>query len=95
MVVGTSLKVTTLFDLGDGAEARIVRINARTPQSLRRRLLDMGITAGAELRVERHAPLGDPMQIAVKGYRLAVRLSDARNIEVTLLSDSRDNQADQ
>ena len=65
-----------------GDVARIVRIQDKTSLSLRRRLLDMGITKGAVLRVERHAPLGDPVQIFVKGYRLAVRLSEARTIEV-------------
>lgn len=72
----------TLFDLDMGEMARIVGIHGSTPLSLRRRLLDMGITKGAVLRVERHAPLGDPVQILVKGYRLAVRLSEARAIEV-------------
>ncbi|MGI6137759.1 MAG: FeoA family protein [Candidatus Hydrogenedentales bacterium] len=72
----------TLFDLESGAVARIVGIQGNTPLSLRRRLLDMGITKGSELRVERHAPLGDPVEIVVKGYRLALRLSEARIIEV-------------
>lgn len=72
----------TLYDLDMGETARIVGIHGDTPLSLRRRLLDMGITKGALLRVERHAPLGDPVQIFVKGYRLAVRLSEARAIEV-------------
>ena len=81
----TSVK-KTLYDLETGDVARIVCIDDSTPLSLRRRLLDMGITKGAELRVERHAPLGDPVQIFVKGYRLAVRLSEARAIEVDLVS---------
>ncbi len=72
----------TLYDLDQGDVARIVRIQDGATLSLRRRLLDMGITKGAVVRVERHAPLGDPVQIFVKGYRLAVRLSEARNIEV-------------
>ena len=76
----------TLYDLDMGDTARIVGIHGDTPVSLRRRLLDMGITKGAVLRVERHAPLGDPVQIFVKGYRLAVRLSEARAIEVDLVS---------
>jgi Fe2+ transport system protein FeoA len=76
----------TLFDLDMGDTAHIIRIHESTPLSLRRRLLDMGITKGALLRVERHAPLGDPVQIYVKGYHLAVRLSEARSIEVELVS---------
>lgn len=80
----------TLYDLVTGDTARIVGIHGGTPLSLRRRLLDMGITKGAELRVERHAPLGDPVQIFVKGYRLAVRLSEARIIEVEMITCSED-----
>lgn len=76
----------TLYDLDMGDTACIVGIHGDTPLSLRRRLLDMGITKGAVLRVERHAPLGDPVQIFVKGYRLAVRLSEARAIEVDQVS---------
>lgn len=72
----------TLDQLGPGESARIVRINGQTQESLRRRLLDMGITKGAVLRVDRHAPLGDPMQIFIKGYRLAVRMNEAHTIEV-------------
>ena len=83
----------TLYDLDMGDLARIVRIHDNTPLSLRRRLLDMGITKGAVLRVERHAPLGDPVQIFVKGYRLAVRLSEARAIEVEVISHEDNTSA--
>lgn len=44
--------------------------------------MDMGITRGAVLRVERHAPLGDPVEVAVKGSYLALRMSEARFIDV-------------
>jgi len=69
-----------LADLGVGCESVIVRIAGNGP--LRRRLLDMGITPGSRIRVERYAPLGDPMEVAVKGSLLALRLSEARRIEV-------------
>ncbi len=75
----------TLFDLITGDTARIVGINRKTPACVRMRLLDMGLTKGATLRVERHAPLGDPVEILLKGYRLAIRMTEARNIEVELL----------
>lgn len=75
----------TLFDLESGDSAQVVRISCKTPECVRRRLLDMGFTKGAQFRVERHAPLGDPVQIVIKGYRLAVRLSEARQIEVDLI----------
>ena len=75
----------TLFDLITGDEARIVCVGCNAPACVRMRLLDMGVTKGATLRVERHAPLGDPVEIALKGYHLAIRMSEARNIEVELV----------
>ena len=72
----------TLFDLVTGDRARIVRIRGGGPTGIRQRLLDMGITRGTELLVERHAPLGDPVEIEVKGYHLALRMDEARRIEV-------------
>ncbi|NLN92235.1 MAG: ferrous iron transport protein A [Candidatus Hydrogenedens sp.] len=78
----------TLSELKTGETAIILGIGTDTPLSLRRRLLDMGITKGAELRVERHAPLGDPVEIFVKGYHLAVRMSEARTIEVERIKNT-------
>ncbi len=77
----------TLFDLITGDTARIVRIHENAPACVRMRLLDMGLTKGAALRVERHAPLGDPVEIVLKGYRLAIRMSEARSIEVELIAE--------
>lgn len=73
--------VTTLYDLERGEWARVMAVRGGG-QGIRRRLLDMGITTGTTIRVERHAPLGDPMEIVVKDYRLALRLEEARHIEV-------------
>jgi len=72
----------TLFDLVSGDVARIVRIHGEGSLSLRQRLLDMGVTRGAIVRVERHAPLGDPVEVTIKGYYLALRMSEAKAIEV-------------
>lgn len=72
----------TLFDLVTGDKARILCVNKNAPACVRMRLLDMGITKGAFLKVERHAPLGDPVEIVLKGYHLAIRMSEARAIEV-------------
>lgn len=72
----------TLFDLVSGDVARIVRIHGEGSLSLRQRLLDMGVTRGATVRVERHAPLGDPVEVTIKGYYLALRMSEAKAIEV-------------
>ena len=78
----------TLFDLTTGDKARIVRVGKNAPACVRMRLLDMGITKGADLRVERHAPLGDPVEIVLKGYHLAIRMSEARNIKVELVEEA-------
>lgn len=73
---------TTLFDLKTGDKARIVRIRGGGAKGIRQRLLDMGVTRGTEIRVERHAPLGDPVEVTIKGYHLALRMSEAKDIEV-------------
>ncbi len=53
-------------------------------EGVRRRLLDMGVVLGAEVVVEGMAPLGDPMEITVKGYRLSLRKNEAASIYVSL-----------
>jgi ferrous iron transport protein A len=70
----------TLADLHEGELARIVKIGGQG--AIRQRLLDMGVTRGTPVRVERRAPLGDPIEITVKGYYLAIRGSEARYIQV-------------
>jgi len=74
----------TLADLREGQSARVRAIRGAGP--LKRRLMEMGITKGALLRVERYAPLADPVEILVKGYALALRVQEARHIEVEGLS---------
>lgn len=51
--------------------------------ALRRRLMDMGITKGTEIFVRKVAPLGDPVEITVRGYELSLRKAEAENIEVS------------
>ncbi len=70
----------TLGDLAPGTRARVVRLDGAG--ELTRRIADMGVTAGTEVRVERVAPLGDPIEIRVRGYHLSLRLSEADRIEV-------------
>jgi ferrous iron transport protein A len=72
----------TLAELVTGDRARIVRVRGGGPAGIRQRLLDMGITRGTEIRVQRHAPLGDPVELTVKGYYLALRMSEARQVDV-------------
>ncbi|MDO9558681.1 MAG: ferrous iron transport protein A [Syntrophales bacterium] len=70
----------TLANLKPGQSALIVRIT--TAGALKRRLMDMGIVAGAPVRVEKVAPLGDPIEISIKHYRLSLRRSEAQGVEV-------------
>ena len=67
-----------LADLSVGQSARIARVEGNG--AIRQRLLDMGFTRGAVVRVKRLAPLGDPMQISIKGYDLALRRYEAQAI---------------
>ena len=69
-----------LKDINCGEKVNVTRINAKGP--LQRRIMDMGITKGTELTVKKIAPLGDPLEITVRGYELSLRKSDAEMIEV-------------
>ncbi len=71
----------TLNDLCVGESADIVRLALRG--RARRRLLEMGFVAGERIRLERVAPMGDPLALRVKGYQLALRKADAEQIWVT------------
>lgn len=69
-----------LSGLKPGERGRILRIGAMGP--LKRRLMDMGVLAGVEIRVEKVAPLGDPIEVTVKSYHLSLRKSEAEGIFV-------------
>ena len=71
----------TLNDIGVGKTCTVKRLN--DTGEIRRRIMDMGITKGTEISVLKIAPLGDPIDISVRGYQLSLRRSDAANIEVT------------
>ncbi|NLA96078.1 MAG: ferrous iron transport protein A [Clostridiaceae bacterium] len=64
--------------------ARVVRVHGNG--ELRRRLLDMGLTPGTTVKLVRMAPLGDPMQLCLRGYRLSLRREAARDIEIEPLT---------
>lgn len=70
----------TLDKLKPGQKACIVRLGGAGP--LRRRIMDMGITTGCNLEVERLAPLGDPMEFKIRGYHLSLRREEAASIHV-------------
>jgi Fe2+ transport system protein FeoA len=68
--------------LQPGQRATITRISGKN--ALRRRFAEMGIIKGETILIERHAPLGDPVEYFIKGYHLALRREEAACIEVTL-----------
>lgn len=70
----------TLREVAVGKSARIVKLHGEGP--VKRRLMDMGITRGQEVRIRKVAPLGDPIEITVRGYELSIRKADAAMIEV-------------
>lgn len=63
-----------------GGTARVVKIHGEG--AMKRRIMDMGITRGVEITVRKVAPLGDPIEITVRGYELSLRKADAESIEV-------------
>ena len=70
----------TLKELPVGASATVVKLHGEG--ALRRRIMDMGITKGVVVKVCKLAPLGDPMEITVRGYELSIRKTDAETIEI-------------
>ena len=72
----------TLDKLNIGQTATVTAVGGEG--MLRRRLLDMGITPKTEVMMRKKAPMGDPIEIKIRGYELTIRLSDAQKIEVSL-----------
>ena len=70
----------TLRDAKVGETVRVKKLYGEGP--VKRRIMDMGITRGVDLHVRKVAPLGDPMELNVRGYELSVRKADAEMIEV-------------
>ena len=70
----------TLKDVKVGETARVKRLHGEG--AVKRRIMDMGITRGVEVFVRKVAPLGDPMELNLRGYELSVRKADAEMIEV-------------
>lgn len=70
----------TLREVKIGQTATIVRLHGEG--ALKRRIMDMGLTRGTEVYVRKVAPLGDPLELTVRGYELSVRKTDAEMIEV-------------
>ena len=70
----------TLNELKIGEAAKVLRINGEG--AVKRRIMDMGITKGTEVTVRKVAPLGDPIELTVRGYELSIRKDEAAKIEV-------------
>ena len=70
----------TLKQVKIGGTAKVVKLHGEG--ALKRRIMDMGITKGVEVKVRKVAPLGDPIEITVRGYELSLRKEDAETIEV-------------
>ena len=70
----------TLRDIKVGETCRVVKLHGEG--AIKRRIMDMGITRGTEIHVVRVAPLGDPVEVTVRGYSLSLRHNDAEMIEV-------------
>ena len=72
--------MNNLKEVPVGGKAKVVRIHGEGAG--KRRIMDMGITRGVEIYVRKVAPLGDPIEITVRGYELSLRKADAESIEV-------------
>ncbi|ARP50660.1 MULTISPECIES: FeoA family protein [Caproicibacterium] len=70
----------TLKDVKVGESATVQKLHGEG--AVKRRIMDMGLTKGTQLTVRKVAPLGDPMELHVRGYELSVRKADAEMIEV-------------
>lgn len=72
--------MNSLRNVPVGSAAKVVKIHGEG--AVKRRIMDMGITRGVEVRVRKVAPLGDPIEVTVRGYELSLRKADAESIEV-------------
>ena len=70
----------TLRDANVGETVKVLRLNGEG--ALKRRLMDMGLTSGVEVYIRKVAPLGDPVEVTVRGYELSLRKADAEMIEI-------------
>ena len=70
----------TLRDVKIGETVQVVKLHGEGP--VKRRIMDMGITRGTQVFVRKVAPLGDPMEVTVRGYELSMRKADTEMIEV-------------
>ena len=72
--------MTTLKDVKVGSSTVVTKLTGTG--AIKRRIMDMGLTKGTEIYVRKVAPLGDPVEITVRGYELSIRKDEAENVEV-------------
>ena len=72
--------MNTLRDAKVGQTVKVVKLNGEG--AIKRRIMDMGITKGTEVFIRKVAPLGDPVEVTVRGYELSLRKADAEMIEI-------------
>lgn len=72
--------MNTLKSVKVGASAKVIKLHGEG--AIRRRIMDMGITRGVVITVRKVAPLGDPIEVTVRGYELSLRKADAEMVEV-------------
>lgn len=70
----------TLREVKIGESAKVVKLHGEG--AVKRRIMDMGLTKGVEVYVRKVAPLGDPIELTVRGYELSIRKADAQMVEV-------------
>ena len=70
----------TLKDARVGSTVTVARLNGTG--ALKRRIMDMGVTKGTEIYIRKVAPLGDPIEVTIRGYELSIRKADAEMIEL-------------
>jgi ferrous iron transport protein A len=78
--------MATLKEVKVGQSATVAKLNGAG--ALKRRIMDMGLTKGTRVHVTKVAPLGDPIEITVRGYELSIRLDEAANVDVTDIADA-------
>lgn len=77
-------ETTNLSNLKIGQRAKVIGIKLDKPE-VRRHLLDMGITKGTEILIKKIAPMGDPIDIELRGYELCIRKEEMKNIDVEII----------
>lgn len=74
------MEMKTLREAKVGDTVRVVKLHGEG--AVKRRIMDMGLTKGVEVQIRKVAPLGDPIEVTVRGYELSIRKADAEMIEV-------------